>query len=614
MASEGYDYIIVGGGTAGLVLAARLSEDAASQVLVIEAGEDQTADPRITVPALWPTLLNTSADWRFQTVPQLRPNGDPDKGQDGLGGREIVVPQGRLLGGSSAINGLLFTPTSKANVDAWTKLGNAGWDWTSFAKSLSKSYSLNAPSEAAKAGGPIQLSFPDDSDNIWPKAWADTLGGLGLPVNGDSFSGQAYGALTNPDCIHAGTKQRNYAGNAYLEPARARENLTVLTQAAVDKIVFSKSSPEPVAEAVQYTKGGETKTVAARKDIVLAAGAINSPRLLELSGVGGAELLKKLGVEVIVDNPNVGENLQNHVMCCLSFEAREGLQTMDALARQDPAAITAATEAYGKQSGPFASSGTNASAQLPLPGIRTAEGRADLEQMLGRCAADAAGDGCASSPAAAAFAEAHNAFVRSVLASPEEASGCYISFPGYASFNADGSMGPPPPGAETYFSTALLLAHPLSRGSVHATSASSSASASGLAINPRYLSHPLDIEVLARHLRFLEVVAAAEPLASLLKAGGKRNASAPAAGAFADLEQAKDYVRRTAVGAHHFTGTCSMMARELGGVVDSQLRVYGCRNLRVCDASIIPLTPRANPQATVYGVAEHAADMIKSGL
>lgn len=536
-------------------------------------------------------------------------DGASDKGQDGLGGREILVPQGRLLGGSSAINGLLFTPTSKANVDAWVELGNAGWDWTNFAKSLSKSYSLSGPSEAADAGGPIQLSFPDEPDNVWPKAWADTLSNLGLPVNGDSFSGQAYGALTNPDCIHAGTRQRSYAASAYLEPARARENLTVLTQAAVDKILFSRSGSEPVAEAVQYTKDGETKTVAARKDIVLAAGAINSPRLLELSGVGDAQLLKSLGIEVTVDNPNVGENLQNHVLCGLSFEAREGLQTMDALVRQDPAAIAAATEAYGKQSGPFASSGTNASAQLPLPGIQTAEGRADLAQMLGRCEVDAAGGGGrASSPATAAFAQAHDAFVRSILASPEEASGCYISFPGYAAFNADGSMGPPPPGPETYFSVALLLAHPLSRGSVHATSAS------GLAIDPRYLSHPLDVEVLARHLRFLESLAAAEPLASHLKAGGRRNATAPPAGALADLEQAKDYLRRTAVGAHHFTGTCSMMARELGGVVDARLRVYGCRNLRVCDASIIPLTPRANPQATVYGVAEHAAAMIKSGL
>ena len=493
-------------------------------------------------------------------------------------------------------------------------MGNHGWDWESFAKSLSKSYSLNQSSNATNAGGPIQLSFPDESGSIWPKAWADTLGELGIPINGDSFSGQAHGALTNPDCIHAETKQRSYAANAYLEPARDRKNLTVLTQAQVDKILFSKSSSEPVAEAVQYTKDGETKTAAARKDIILAAGAMNSPKLLELSGVGDAKLLKELGIEVIVDNPNVGENLQNHVLCGLSFEACEGLQTMDPLARQDPAAIAAATEAYGKQSGPFASSGTNASAQLPLPGIETAEGKADLQQMLESCKIDTAGGGSVSSTTVAPFAKAHDAFVQSVLGSPEEASGCYISFPGYASFNADGSMEAPPPGAETYFSVGLLLAHPLSRGSVHATGATASASSSGLAINPRYLSHPLDIEVLARHLRFLEIVATTEPLASHLKAGGKRNASAPLAGAFADLEQAKDYVRRTAVGAHHFTGTCSMMARDLGGVVDPQLRVYGCRNLRVCDASIIPLTPRANPQATVYGVAEHAANLIRADL
>lgn len=107
---------------------------------------------------------------------------------------------------------------------------------------------------------------------------------------------------------------------------------------------------------------------------------------------------------------------------------------------------------------------------------------------------------------------------------------------------------------------------------------------------------------------------AAEPLRSQLKPGGKRNPAAPPPGGLADLDQCKDYIRRTAVGAHHFTGTCSMMPRELGGVVDAQLRVYGCKNLRVCDASIIPLAPRANPQATIYGVAEHAANLIQSGL
>lgn len=147
-----------------------------------------------------------------------------------------------------------------------------------------------------------------------------------------------------------------------------------------------------------------------------------------------------------------------------------------------------------------------------------------------------------------------------------------------------------------------------------------SASDPKLAIDPNHLAHPLDVEVLARHARFLaSTLAAAEPLASHLKPGGKRSPGAPAgpdefAAAETGLDAARRYVRDTAVGAMHYTGTCSMMPRELGGVVDPQLRVYGCHNLLVCDANIMPLTTRANSMATVYGIAEKAAEIIKSGL
>ncbi|KAM0254292.1 hypothetical protein ACHAQJ_006932 [Trichoderma viride] len=597
-----YDYIIVGGGTAGLVLAARLTEDSSKRVLVLEAGEDLTADARLSVPAMWPTLLNTDADWKFRTVPQA-----------GLNHREIAFPQGRLLGGSSALNGLSFTPSSKANVDAWAKLGNPGWDWASFSKSLAKSYTLTSESAAGTSGsGPLQLSFPKDTDNQWPEIWQHTIASLGFRKLGDPYTDQTCGPIIVADTIHPATKTRSYAANAYLEPARSRENLTVVTKAAVEKILFTKHGDGVTAEGVRYTRDSETHT-ATGKEIILTAGTINTPKLLELSGVGDASLLTKLGIDVVIDNPNVGENLQNHPMCGLSFQALDSEKTMDALARQDPTALQAAMAAYGQQLGPFARSGTNAAAQLPFPGIQSAEGRAEVKKLVEKYIAPSSAK---TGGGNATFAEAQADFVRSVLTSPEEASGYYISFPGFASFGPDGTMAPPPAGAEKYFSVALLLTHPLSRGSTHIKSASPSSTE--VEIDPQYFSHPLDIEVLARHLRFVESIANAEPLVSHLQVGGKRNATAPSAGAISSadtgLEQAKEYLRQTAVGAHHFTGTCSMMAKEMGGVVDAKLRVYGCPNLRVADASIIPLTPKANPQATVYGVAEHAAAIIKSGL
>jgi choline dehydrogenase-like flavoprotein len=497
-------------------------------------------------------------------------------------------------------------------VDAWAKLGNPGWDWASFSKSQAKSYTLTSESAAGTSGsGPLQLSFPNDADNQWPKIWQQTIAGLGFRKHGDPYSEQTCGPVIVADTIHPSTKTRSYAANAYLEPARSRDNLTIVTKAAVEKILFTKHGDAVAAEGVRYTRDGEAQT-ATGKEIILTAGTINTPKLLELSGVGDAKLLTKLGIDVVIDNPNVGENLQNHPMCGLSFQTLDSENTMDALARQDPTALQAAMAAYGQQLGPFARSGTNAAAQLPFPGIQSAEGRADVERLIEKYITP----GSTKTSDNAAFTEAQADFVRSVLTSPEEASGYYISFPGFASFGPDGTMSPPPAGTEKYFSIALLLTHPLSRGSTHIKSASPSSTE--LEIDPQYFSHPLDIEVLARHLRFVESIANAEPLVSHLQPSGKRNATAPSAGAISTadtgLERAKEYLRQTAVGAHHFTGTCSMMAKEIGGVVDAKLRVYGCPNLRIADASIIPLTPRANPQATVYGVAEHAASIIKSGL
>ncbi|KAK1482174.1 GMC oxidoreductase [Colletotrichum cuscutae] len=552
-----YDFIIVGGGVAGLVVATLLSEIPDVQVLVLEAGEDQTADPRVNIPALGPSLVKTPSDWQFRTVPQ-----------DGLGGREIAVPQGRLLGGSGALNGLSFTITTRSNVEAWASLGNPSWDWPTFNEASKKAYSI----ASGEGTGPLKLSLPDNVESFWPKIWQDTIRSLGFPDSCDPLSGQGVGSSLTPDTIDPETKQRSYAGSAYLQ----------------------SEAGEIVADGVQYTKDGKTTTATAQK-VVLTAGTLNSPRILELSGVGNGELLRKFGIEVVLDNPHVGENLQNHVMVGASFEALPELDTMDGIIRQEPAAVGAAMEAYGKGTGPFSRSGTVATAQLPLPAGE------DVTQLLDKLS----GPKTSATPE---FTKTLEGYVRSVLTSSSEPSGYYLSLPGFALFSGDGTMAAPPPGEEKYFTIALLLAHPLSRGSSHITSASLESPA--VAIDPAYLSHPFDVEVLARHIQLLEKIAASEPLRSQLKPSGKRNP----ANALTDLEEAKEFVRKTAVGAYHFTGTCSMMPRKLGGVVDEKLRVHGIRGLRVADASIVPITVRANPQATVYGIAERAADFIKSSL
>lgn len=619
MATTSYDYVIVGGGAAGLVLAARLTEDPNVQVLVLEAGEDLTADPRVNVPAMWVQLAGSSADWRFKTSPQ-----------QGLGGREMDFPQGRLLGGSSALNSMLFVVSSKPNLDMWARMGNQGWDWASVSASLQKVYSLHSPtstSEAEAATGAIHASVPEE-DSKWPQIWRDTVSGLGFPADNSPFSENICGAVTYPESVDPASKTRSYVVSAYLGPAGSRPNLTVRTSALVEKVLFSSSSEgngEPVATGVQYTstKDGQTVTgqqVAARKEVVISAGTINSPRILELSGVGDAARLEPLGIPVVVDNPFVGEGLQNHTVVPLSFETApgEGLETIDGLSRQDPAALGAAMEAYGRQAGPLTRSNSNVQAQMPFPNITTEEGKRELERVL----ESTLGAGIASTSAAKVtpgYEAAVTSYVRSVLESPTHSSAVYMMIPGWASYNPDGSWSPIPAGDETYFSVPVLLNHPLSRGSVHITTAKPDEP--GLEVNPNYLSHPLDLEVLARHVQYVESVfaATAAPLAGCLKQtdGARRTPALPAGPrAFAGddgLARARAYVRDYAVGAFHWTGSCSMLPRADGGVVDSRLRVYGCRNLRVCDASVFPLVTAANTMATVYAVAEKCADLIKSG-
>ncbi len=245
--------------------------------------------------------------------------------------------------------------------------------------------------------------------------------------------------------------------------------------------------------------------------------------------------------------------------------------------------------------GPLATSANNAYAQLPFPGIETDAGRADAKELV----QTTLGSVAPIAPTTPAFAAAHEKFVQSVVSSATDVPIIYMSTNTFIPFDAaDPTFRPP----GRHYAVALLLSHPLSRGSVHITGTDAGA-AGGVAVDPHFLEHPLDAEVLARGLRFVEQqLARAEPLASHLQ-------DAPAR--FADVESNKEYVRRTAGGANHWVGSCAMMPQEMGGVVDAKLRVHGCANLRVCDASVVPLVPRGNTQAVVYGVAEMAARIIK---
>ncbi|KAI1445442.1 GMC oxidoreductase-domain-containing protein [Annulohypoxylon stygium] len=580
-------------------------------VLVLEIGQDVSELPvplmqAVMTPAANTQLHKTPLDWDFKTAPQ-----------ESLGGREISVPQGKSLGGSTALNGLLFTSSAKAVVDGWAELGNPGWEWSAFSESLAKTYTVaKAPPSSTKSSteGPLKLAFAEDYTDGWPKVWADTIEALGYPGAQNPLTSQSPGGLMIPDTVDPVLGIRSYAVNAYLTPEiRARANLTVLTGVEVNKVLVIKpENGDAAATGVKITNQttGVSETITARREVIISARVFGSPKVLELSGIGDAQ---RLGASnVIIDNPGVGENLQNHPMATLTFEVVDSApETKDAFInaarRQDMGVLGGAMQEYmERHTGPFASSGVTSAAQLPLPGLDTSEGKKDLEAILSKTET---GDKVLSP-----FAPAHEKFIHSILSSTSEASGYYLFGPAYAAYAPDGTDAPPPMdrSEESYITIVVFLAHPLSRGSVHLVG---SGADQKLVIDPKFLSHPLDLEIMARHIQFIDQkLVTAGPMAQCVKPGGKRAEGAPEAGALKDFEVAKKFIKERAVGAHHSTGTCSMLPREMGGVVDPHLRVYGTANLRVCDASVIPLTPRANPQATVYAVAEHAATIIKNTL
>ncbi|KAI0097479.1 GMC oxidoreductase-domain-containing protein [Nemania sp. FL0031] len=282
-------------------------------------------------------------------------------------------------------------------------------------------------------------------------------------------------------------------------------------------------------------------------------------------------------------------------MTGLSFEVQDGVKTLDDLLRQDTGATDSAMKEYAEsRSGPLATGGVVSYALLGL--------QDPLPPDVLLHASEFAND----HPLLPAQLE----YYTRLLHTPAEATATFCGQASQGNFGAEAGSSLLQSGLlpGNYFTVAVYILQPLSKGSVHIRSADAF---DAIKLDPGYLRHPLDQEVLARHLAYVSTIVSQEPLASLLKPGGRRNASAPADNS---IESMREYVKKTTLSSWHPTSTCPMLPVELGGVVDNRLIVYGTRNLRVVDASIFPLTTRANPMATVYAVAERAADIIKEGL
>jgi choline dehydrogenase-like flavoprotein len=496
---------------------------------------------------------------------------------------------------------------SKSGFDTWEKLGNPGWGWETMENYFRKFHTFTEPQSKLKeefmldylngthgADGPIHISYGSEEGfppfaQAWPRAWA----ALCKPIDGDPIAGVSIGAFNNAATLHPTTRERSHAGNAYYaDRAAQRPNLRVVTEALVEKILLERqsddSSSNPRATGVTFVaKDGKRRQVSAKREVILAAGAVKSPQLLELSGVGGRDVLAQNGIDCLVDNPNVGENLQDHGFVPFSWEVADPMTSGDQM--RNPGVVEAVMGAYqAAKAGPL-SVNALASAFFPLQDQDLAP--VPVSQLLSDLG----------------HAEAEPRALREQICAPGDCSAQFTlapfqlnPFPGDAPSQIYGL------GTDGFYSSIVaVLNHPFSRGSVHIRSADPS---SAPRLDPRSMSHPLDLELHARHVLLLEKIRDTPPLRDLFKDGGRRLHNNGKR--VETLEQAKEAVKNGYTPHYHLCGTAAMMPRESGGVVDSELRVYGVDGLRIVDASVFPLIPRGNIQSSVFAVAERAADIL----
>ncbi len=528
---QSFDYLIVGGGSAGCVLAARLSEDPKVRVALLEAGPPDTS-VLIHCPAGLAVLAkNGQANWAFETVPQA-----------GLSGRRGYVPRGKVLGGSSSVNAMIYTRGQRGDYDHWAAEGNPGWGFDDVLPYFKRSEHNERGADAWHgSGGPLNV-MDLRSPNRFGPVFVEAARQAGHAANADFNAAEQEGVGLYQVTHRNG--ERCSAAKAYLAPARSRPNLTVFTDVRVSRIV----SDGRRATGIEFIQAGSRQRLAAAREVLLCAGAAQSPQLLMLSGIGPGEELQRLGIAVVHDLPGVGRHLHDHP---------DIVQVVDAPHLKDLFGLSLA------------------GAVRVLRGIF--EWRRTRSGMLTTNFAEAGGFIKSSPDMPAPDLQLH--FVIGKLIDH---------------------------GRKTVFghgySCHVCLLQPKSRGRVSLASADPTAAPR---IDPNFLAEPEDVQRLVRGFKAMRTILSQPALSGY---GGRELAASAAARSDDEIEA---FIRAHADTIYHPVGSCRMGPGALD-VVDPQLRVHGMQGLRVVDASIMPRIVSGNTNAPTIMIAEKASDLIKA--
>ncbi|KAJ7772393.1 hypothetical protein B0H16DRAFT_1409752 [Mycena metata] len=533
-------YLVVGGGTAGLAVATRLSENTANTVIVLEAGSDGFNNPNIaniTYSSI-EALPGSSVDWNYTSLPLKFASN-----------QIIAEPRGKVLGGTSAINGGLFTRPNKIDLDLWESAFDAtGWNWNTISAAMKKAEHFSPTAGLTSilsfhgTRGPIFDSQQAPVNNIWKKGVVPAVLEAGGSISIDQNGGDPSGIWYTPRTMFPNSTRRSYSANSYYRPNAARPNLQVMVNATVSRILWGKSkNGKAVATGVEYINAAGEKLTVSGDRVILSAGVFGTPQVLELSGVGNPHIINPLGISTVVNLPAVGENLS-----------------------EQPTTIYLAAFAPG-----ITDSGFQFPNNYETPRTLLNSAEWITAYRLLQTAPPGLSD------------DAHKALIAMFLSDS-----VIIEFMSFPSSDLTGLTFLP------------ILLHPMSRGSSHIVSAHVTAKPT---IDLALIQSPFDLYILTKAAQRARRFAAQPSLIPFL-AGELLPGSAIKTDA-----QFSQFVKDSMGVAWQPLGTAAF-----GSVVDANLRVKGTTNIFVVDGSIIPVQPGAYPSAIIYGIGEKAAAMLNA--